>query len=151
MTEAQATEVMEHYQPHLPELSGLMLHAKLKTANPSSMDRLMHVRMKNRTVAILLAVFLGNIGVARFYLHDFFIAVWRIVLSAFVALTIYIELKHFPYSPLNNNWVENSWFGLAIISSVASFAWYIADIFMVARRTKNANLNRLIRFLSTDK
>ena len=151
MTEPQITEVMEHYQQYLPTLSALTLQAKLRNASPNCMDNLMRVRMKSRTAAILLAVFLGSIGVARFYLHDIFIAVLRIMLTAFGLLAAYIEVKHYPFIPLDNSWWNNSWFGLNIISIIVSFIWHIVDIFLVAARTKHVNLNRLIRFLSMDK
>lgn len=144
MTENQVKEVMEHLHPYLPELSALSLNSKLEKANPECLDDLMSIRMKSRTATILLSVFLGSIGVARFYLRDIFIAIWRIIVTILPLLSAYITVNYCPA-------IDDCWFALTIITSVAAFAWYIADIFWAAARAQYVNLNTVNRFLATEK
>lgn len=131
MTDNQITVAMEKFAPFLPrDGSGeSSLRSAMKNASNGCMDGLMSLKLKSTTVTILLAVFLGGVGAARFYLKYQKIALFRILMTVVTALSRSVKI-------------------LGTIISIVSFIWIAVDIFLVAKRVKQVNLNIIFEYLA---
>lgn len=129
MTDNQITVAMEKFAPYLPRDGGDKLRTAMKNASDDCMDGLMALNLKSKTVAILLAVFLGGIGAARFYLRDQKIGICRIFMTVITSFGSFVKI-------------------LGVIVSLASTAWIIADIFLVAKKVKQVNCDIISDYLA---
>ncbi len=129
MTDNQVQVAMEHLMPYMPNVSQ-SLRPKLQAANESCMDGLMGLKMKSRTAAILLSIFLAGIGGGRFYLGDKGLGIAHVVATVISYVFVFVL-------PI-----------LGIILSSACGLWNFIEIFLVAKKVKWDNYNVVMNYLS---
>lgn len=136
MTDNQVQVALEKFRPYMPigangdivSESGGTLRSKLEAADDDCMDGLMQIKLKSKTVTLLLAIFLGGIGAARFYIGDKGIGIARIIATVAVGFASLVPI-------------------LGIIAYVASFIWILADIYGSRKRVMQLNFGEISTFL----
>lgn len=131
MTENQVSVALTRLSPYVSSAAYGGLRSHLQAADEHCMDGLMTLKLKSRTTAILLALFLGALGVGRFYLGNTGLGVARIVAT----IVTNVLLVFLPIAGL--------------IAYAAIFIWHITDIFLVAKKVKYVNYDTVCIYLNS--
>lgn len=75
----KVNSLIVQYKDFIPAEKVLMLKNALTAEPESSYDTLLAVHMKNPTSVVLLSIFLGGLGVDRFYIGDVGIGVAKLL------------------------------------------------------------------------
>ncbi|MBQ8546660.1 MAG: TM2 domain-containing protein [Clostridia bacterium] len=134
MTPNRVQVALEKYGKRIPADSVSSFKKHLKDADNDCMDEFMFLKTKSPITALLLSIFLGGIGVDRFYLGDKSIGVAKIVLPFVASLISFIPVI---------GWLIG---GLA---SLGIGIWKFVDIFLVFRDAKRYNYHTLSGYLTT--
>ncbi len=70
MTKEKINEVMMQYKDLVPAENTIMLKNKLEKVEDDAADNLMAVKTYNPIITLILSIFLGALGVDRFYIGD---------------------------------------------------------------------------------
>ena len=70
MTPNRIAVAMEKYQKHIPQDCIPMFLKHLQEAKNDCLDAFMYIPIKSKTAAILFSIFLGGLGVDRFYVGE---------------------------------------------------------------------------------
>ena len=70
MTDENVDSVFSMYADKVPEDKRLILKNALRKADDAVYENLMGVPLKSATTTLLLAIFLGGLGIDRFYIGD---------------------------------------------------------------------------------
>lgn len=81
MTDDKIASLVAHFTPSVPEESLLTLRDALKTAQDTAYSRIMATPLKSVTTTVLLSVFLGGLGIDRFYIGDVGTGVAKLLLG----------------------------------------------------------------------
>lgn len=98
---------------------------RIDQITPEGYARLMSIPLKKKVVAILLAIFLGALGVDRFYVNDVKLGIFKIVGTVGSSLFLFVPI-------------------LGTIASIANVIWKIADIFISYKQVYNINYERVM-------
>ena len=107
------------------------LYHALEEADDRCLDALMLLPTKSVTTTLLFSIFLGGIGVDRFYIGSVGLGVGKLALR--LSAAILPTLLQFPE--------------LGLILGLASLIWQIIDIFQVRNAVKRYNFEMLWMFL----
>ena len=128
VTAAAKQAVLAKFQNALSP-SGMTSFAKyIETLTADQYQRLMQMPVKKKGVTILLAIFLGGIGIDRFYVGDVKLGVFKIVGSVAASLMILIPI-------------------LGTIASIANVIWKFADIFISYKKIYDKNYENAMAIL----
>lgn len=149
MNENRITVACEHFGKYIPKLRMDYFRDLLKDAPDDCLDSLMAIPMKKPVATLLFSIFLGGLGVDRFYLGDNKMGGWKLALSLFCAIGIRII-------DLMVSAMEVP--GLSVVVSLLSLGlgiwrtvWGWFDIFVLYRRAKESNYIRLIECIQREK
>lgn len=120
--EAQKKALLAKYVSALHSDDLSKFEQAIKELPPQKYNQLMQQPIKKKTVAILFSIFLGGIGIDRFYVGDAKLGVLKIVGTVVAVLCNYIQI------PV-----------LGIIVNLANGIWKIADIFLSYKKCKDKN------------
>lgn len=136
MKQENITAAVNKYWYYVPDPN--TVGAYLKNASDDCVEELMHLKLKNKYLAIALSFFFGWLGVGRFYLGDVKVGIWRVALYL---LLIPINLFAF---------VEADIVFLVIVSvlNLAYALWVFFDHFAVYQDAMSMNEQILIGFVS---
>ena len=81
MESGKVAAILAQYKDSIPEDQLLAFKAALEKADEGAYERLMTVPIKNATTTILLSVFLGGLGIDRFYIGDTGVGVAKLLLG----------------------------------------------------------------------
>ena len=127
MTEEKVKKVARHFEKKFPLEGYENFKRRLGLVPDSYYDEIMAIPTKKSVVAILLAIFLGGIGLDRFYVGDKKMGIIKIVASVVVAIcSIFITI------PIV---VTLLYFALAIFQ--------IIDIFLSYKEGKRYNYDKV--------
>lgn len=98
------------------------------------------VQFRNPTIAMLLSLGCGVYGADRFYLGDWLLGCLKLLCTIILITTIVV----IDFMDIDN-WLAVL-FMLLFISIV--ILWYFIDIFLVAKKTKELNYNKLLTILN---
>lgn len=73
--------IMMGYQKGIPENKKVMFKNALKKASPEQVDNLTMVKLFNPVVTLILSIFLGGLGVDRFYIGDIGLGVAKLLVG----------------------------------------------------------------------
>ena len=79
MENTKVNSLISQYKDFVPEEQILMLKNALVKADDSSYDNLIAVSLKNKTTTLLLSIFLGGLGIDRFYIGDTGVGVCKLL------------------------------------------------------------------------
>lgn len=128
VTAAAKQAVLAKFQNALSP-SGMTSFAKyIETLTADQYQRLMQMPVKKKVVTILFAIFLGGIGIDRFYVGDVKLGVFKIVGSVAASLMILIPI-------------------LGTIASIANVIWKFADIFISYKKIYDKNYENAMAIL----
>ncbi len=128
VTAAAKQAVLAKFQNALSP-SGMTSFAKyIETLTADQYQRLMQMPIKKKVTTILLAIFLGGIGIDRFYVGDVKLGVFKIVGSVAASLMILIPI-------------------LGTIASIANAIWKFADIFISYKKIYDKNYENAMAIL----
>ena len=128
VTDAAKQAILAKFQNALSP-SGMTSFAKyIETLTADQYQRLMQMPVKKKVVTILLAIFLGGIGIDRFYVGDVKLGVFKIVGSVAASLMILIPI-------------------LGTIASIANVIWKFADIFISYKKIYDKNYENAMAIL----
>ena len=128
VTDAAKQAILAKFQNALSP-SGMTSFAKyIETLTADQYQRLMQMPVKKKVVTILFAIFLGGIGIDRFYVGDVKLGVFKIVGSVAASLMILIPI-------------------LGTIASIANAIWKFADIFISYKKIYDKNYENAMAIL----
>lgn len=128
VTDAAKQAILAKFQNALSP-SGMTSFAKyIETLTADQYQRLMQMPVKKKVVTILFAIFLGGIGIDRFYVGDVKLGVFKIVGSVAASLMILIPI-------------------LGTIASIANVIWKFADIFISYKKIYDKNYENAMAIL----
>lgn len=81
MDSSKVATLVAQYKELIPQEQLLTFKAALEKADDGAYERLMTVPTKNPTTVILLSIFLGGIGVDRFYIGDSGLGIAKLLLG----------------------------------------------------------------------
>lgn len=113
MENATMANLMIIWQDKIPTESVLILQDQLKNIPEDRTTPLMGIQLKNPLIGLILGIFLGTLGIDRFYKGNIGLGIAKLVLTL-------------------------TYFGL-IISSI----WAIVDLFLVWKGIKKDNLQKI--------
>ena len=70
MTTEKVNALITQFKNHIPDDQVLILKNSLASASDDCYDNLIALTFKNPTTTLLLSIFLGGLGVDRFYIGD---------------------------------------------------------------------------------
>ncbi|MGN0807485.1 MAG: TM2 domain-containing protein [Candidatus Coproplasma sp.] len=129
MTQDKVNVAFNNFAKDIPLDYHNAFRAGLKNMDDNYMPGLMSCPIKIKGLELFFSIFFGGLGVDRFYLGDVGLGIGKLAVNA---ASIFCRL-----SP---------WLGLKIVAlvlSLVSFAWYIADIFVCYKRVKELNYKKL--------
>lgn len=132
MTKERVLVAMEKFRKAIPSYQDEALKKLLEEADDNCMDELMFLPLKGKIKTLMFSIFLGGIGIDRFYLGDTGLGISKIVIRLIVLFTSAIPF-------------------VSLIGSLVSTIWGIADIFLTYKKAKEINIERLVYFLSMHK
>ena len=133
MTPNRVQVALEKYGKRIPTDSVASFKKHLQDADDSCMDEFMFLKTKSPVTALLFSIFLGGVGVDRFYLGDKGIGFAKIFLPLGASLISFIPVI---------GWLIGG------IASLAISIWKFVDIFLVFRDAKRYNYHSLSSYLS---
>jgi len=125
MDDGKIKDLAERHLVSLDTYDGLVLRRKLKDADDSLYTRLLGVKTVDLKNVTLLSVFLGHLGVDRFYMGDIIFGVIKLLLALSLIITSAIG--------------SVAWIPLAIILPIL----WISDIFLSRYMTMRRNYRRI--------
>lgn len=132
MTPNRVTVALEKYTKCIDSVNQASLKTLLASASNSCTDELMYLPVKKPVTTVLLSIFLGGLGVDRFYLGDNKMGIAKLI--ARIVTTI----------------LANT-ISLGAILNFAVSVWLFADIFITYKLCKSNNYALLSTFLSKHK
>lgn len=138
--------LMMGWQDKIPQDSKLLLQEKLKEVSEDKMPILSAVQLKNSVIGLVLGLFLGGLGVDRFYKGDFLLGGIKLAL-----VLLYFVCIGSATAAVVGGSLEFAGFlgGLAIFFLITLFIWCITDLFLVWRGIKRDNFNKIQNLLLT--
>lgn len=128
VTDAAKQAVLTRFQKALSP-SGMTTFTKyIETLTADQYQRLMQMPIKKKVTTILLAIFLGGIGIDRFYVGDVKLGVLKIVGSIVASLLILVPI-------------------LGTIASIANGIWKFVDIFISHKKIYDKNYENAMGIL----
>lgn len=128
VTDAAKQAVLARFQKALSP-SGMTTFTKyIETLTADQYQRLMQMPIKKKVTTILLAIFLGGIGIDRFYVGDVKLGVLKIVGSVVASLLILVPI-------------------LGTIASIANGIWKFVDIFISHKKIYDKNYENAMGIL----
>ena len=128
VTDAAKQAVLARFQKALSP-SGMTTFTKyIETLTADQYQRLMQMPVKKKVTTILLAIFLGGIGIDRFYVGDVKLGVLKIVGSVVASLLILVPI-------------------LGTIASIANGIWKFVDIFISHKKIYDKNYENAMGIL----
>lgn len=82
MTKEKANFLLMQYKDKIPSERVLALRSTLEKAPEESYDYLNAISFKSSTTTLILAIFLGGLGVDRFYVGDIGLGVCKLLFGA---------------------------------------------------------------------
>ncbi|MDE6585716.1 MAG: TM2 domain-containing protein [Clostridia bacterium] len=122
--------VIEKYKNELTPTSFHYFKEALNEARPQVYKELLDMPLKKKTTTILLSVFLGNIGVDRFYVGDNKLGALKIMGTVVAMLCNFVPV-------------------LGIIAAIANAVWKIADIFISHKKAKDRNYENAMAIIKS--
>lgn len=132
MTPNRVTVALEKYEKLIPKEYIFNFQEYLKEASDDCMDKLMSLPTKGTIKTLLFSIFLGGIGVDRFYVEDKGVGVAKLIFRLLATFLSGVAV-------------------LGLILGLASSIWCIADIFITYKIAKQINYERLTAFLKYTK
>ncbi len=123
--------VMERLKGNLKAEQTTDIIKRIQYLNYGQYQKLTAMPVKNKVTTILLAVFLGGLGVDRFYIGETGVGVLKLVGSIVAALLNLVPV-------------------LGVIASIANGIWKFVDIFFSYKRACDINYVAASAILSTD-
>ena len=87
MTDDKIAAIIAHFGSNLTDSDKLALRSQLMTASDAKYSLVMSTPVKSTTTTLILSIFLGGLGIDRFYLGDTGLGVCKLL---FGWLTFYI-------------------------------------------------------------
>ena len=79
MSSQKVASLVEQFQKDIPENKVLVLRRMLENSSDDCFDSVSAIKLKSPTVTLLLSIFLGWLGVDRFYIGDIGIGVCKLL------------------------------------------------------------------------
>ena len=83
MTKEKANEILMIYKDCIPNKQVAYFKSQLEMADEQSYDSLLVCKTCDTETVLLLSVFLGSLGVDRFYIKDIFLGIAKLLLGWF--------------------------------------------------------------------
>ena len=132
MTPNRVTVALEKYGNQIPKDEIYFFTKHLQEASNSCMDEFMSLPIKGKNKTLLFSIFLGGLGIDRFYIGDKGLGAAKLIFRIFVVLMADVAI-------------------LGTLLSLASSIWCIADIFITYKVAKQINYNSLAAYLTRHK
>ncbi|HFH9837098.1 TPA: TM2 domain-containing protein [Streptococcus suis] len=105
-----------------------MIQQELENLDDQGMNVLLMADIKNPTVALLLSIFAGSLGIDRFYIGNKELGIAKLALMIFGFITSFIFI--------------------GIFFLFAAFIWQVVDIFLIMGACKEANFERFTQAIN---
>lgn len=105
-----------------------MIQQELEKLDDQGMNALLMADIKNPTIALLLSIFAGSLGVDRFYIGNKELGIAKLALMIFGFITSFIFI--------------------GIFFLFAAFVWQVVDIFLIMGACKEANFERFTQAIN---
>jgi len=115
---------MMQNQKFFPSERVLYLRERLSHLPEEHFNNLYALQFKDPTIALILSIFTGALGIDRFWLGDVGLGIGKLAV-----------------------WLL-SWIFIWLLVGFLFYAWWIVDIFFVQNRAKEMNFQTIIRFLA---
>lgn len=79
MTSEKVRALLEQFQKDIPENKVLVLRRMLENSSDDCFESVSTLKLKNPTTTLLLSIFLGWLGVDRFYIGDIGVGVCKLL------------------------------------------------------------------------
>lgn len=81
MTDDKIAAIVAHFSPSLNDTDALALRQSLKTVPDANYSLIMATPVKSHVTTLILSIFLGGLGVDRFYVGDIGIGIAKLLLG----------------------------------------------------------------------
>lgn len=125
MTPNRVTLAMEKYSGSIPRSSAENFRTRLQNASDDCFDVMMQAHLKGKVRTVLFSIFLGGIGVDRFYLGDTGLGIFKIISNILAYVLLLIPI-------------------LGFLLVAARSIWGFVDIFLCYKKAKQLNYNILV-------
>lgn len=149
----------------VPNDSLAPLQESLDKADENTLQKLFLLHFKSPILALILSLFFGFFGVDRFYKGDIKLGIAKLCLwlisSFFIFYTVIMALNIFEFNSLSFSdsayvqiqlaqFINDNYFFpfvLGFLGLMASYIWFIIDIFLVFFGTRKDNLKKIFLIL----
>ena len=135
MSEDKKELVIQKYKGELPKYKFDSFERSLNDASDDTYEKIMAIPLRKKLITILLGIFLGVLGVNRFYINDIKFGVIKLVLGAFAIFCALFSSR--------------SLSDLIIIAFIGFF--FIIDIFWCFNKGKEVNHAEIMTFMREEK
>lgn len=135
--------------PRENNLALLEVDESLQKLNETQLDsvarKIAHANFKDPTIVFWIGSFLlGNLGIGRFMIGDYLLGCIR--LSLVILINI---ISNFTQGEDTQSIMLN--FSLVLFLSVVMFVWWVIDLFIVGKKLRKENLQKLTQIISQAK
>lgn len=136
--------IIQSLRDKIPANSVYLLDKALDSATDEQMRHLSLLNIKNPIITLLFSIFLGSLGIDRFYIKDTKLGAIKLTLGILGYILTFVALGVALASP--ELAVILSAIGGLILSAVG--IWAFVDIFLCFSLTKKKNLSMIMQVLS---
>ena len=136
MTDDKVQDVLLNFGSMIADSKKLQLKNALKNADDSRYDEVIYAKVKNPTTVTLLSIFVGALGVDRFYLGDIALGIVKLLFVLFAPIVV-LFLTGSP----------TLYMIFLLVWGFAINIWWLVDIFLCRSKAKEYNFRSIMLLL----
>lgn len=147
--EEKVRHILEVHKNNIAPASMKSFAERVSAAPDSAYEPLMNAKLKSKTAAILLSVFLGGVAAGRFYVGNVKYGIVKIAVTILLGL-FGVGLSYFlamMAASGGGDVLRQVW--PVIIADIVIAIWWLAEIFLCPEQVLKVNTQTLFRILNS--